>query len=125
MKQFEKFDFENLRVWQKAISFAQQVLDISENLNTDRKHFRLVEQLESACTSVAMNIAEGKGRFSKKEYVQFLYYARGSLNEVITLLIIFSQRSWIKNEQLTKIKSSSIELAKMLNALIRSIKIQS
>ena len=74
-----RFSFEDLEVWQKAIEFASKVIGIAENTQTDRKHFRLIEQLESASTSIALNIAEGKGRYSKKEFIQFLYIARGSL----------------------------------------------
>ena len=58
-------------VWQKSIEFASIVIDISENLATKRKHFRLIEQLEASVTSVAMNIAEGKGRFTNKDYGHF------------------------------------------------------
>lgn len=82
----------------------------------------MIEQLESASTSVAMNIAEGKGRYSKKEFVQFLYIARGSLYETVTLLEIFHRRVWIESVFLTKIKSDAIEIAKMLNSLIHTIK---
>ena len=52
-----KFSFEDLEVWRKSVSFAVKVIEIIDKLNTDRKHFRLIEQLESAVTSVAMNIA--------------------------------------------------------------------
>ena len=51
------FAFKDLLVWQKAVDFADSVIAMSENLNTDRKHYRLIEQLESCSTSVAMNIA--------------------------------------------------------------------
>ncbi len=68
-----RFSFEDLEVWQKAIEFASRVIIISEKIQTDRKHYRLIEQLESASTSIALNIAEGKGRYSKKEFIQFLY----------------------------------------------------
>ena len=57
----EQFDFEKLDVWQAAVDFSTNVILISERLNTPDKHFRLKEQLESASTSVSMNIAEGKG----------------------------------------------------------------
>ncbi len=83
-----QFDFEQLIVWHKAVDFASNMIDASENLNTCRKHYRLTEQLESACTSIAMNIAEGKGRSSAKAYVLHLTYARGSLYESLTLLEI-------------------------------------
>lgn len=60
------FAFKDLNVWQKAIDFADDIISFSEDLNTNRKHFRLVEQMEAAATSISMNIAEGKGRDSKK-----------------------------------------------------------
>jgi len=73
------FGYEDLEVWNKAVDFATAVIDTVESITTDRKHYRLLEQIEGSCSSIAMNIAEGKGRFSKKEFVQFLYISRGSL----------------------------------------------
>lgn len=98
------------------------ILDLVENIETDRKHYRLFEQIESACTSVAMNIAEGKGRYSKKEFVHFLYIARGSLFETVTLLIIFKNRQWITENTLETFKEDASQIGKMLNALINRIK---
>lgn len=117
-----KFSFEDLEVWQKAIEFAKSVINVSEVLSTKNRHFRLIEQLEAAAASIAMNIAEGKGRYSKKEYMQFLYIARGSLFEVVTLLTIFSSNKWINDKQLEDFKKSSEELSKMLSGLITSIR---
>jgi len=64
------------------------VIDASECIDTGRQHYRLIEQIEAASTSIAMNIGEGKGRFSKKEFKHFCYIARGSLYETMTLLVI-------------------------------------
>jgi four helix bundle protein len=114
--------YEKLVVWQRAIEWACNIINISEELKTDRKHYRLIEQLESASTSVAMNIAEGKGRYSKKEFVQFLFIARGSLYETITLLEIFHRQEWIESTLFRKLKTDATEIAKMLNSLISSIK---
>jgi len=58
------FGFGNLEVWEKAVDFSKRAIDLVEKINTQRKHFRLMEQLRSAATSVALNIAEGKGRYS-------------------------------------------------------------
>jgi len=114
--------YEKLLVWQRAIEWACNIINISDELKTDRKHYRLIEQIESASTSVAMNIAEGKGRYSKKEFVQFLFVARGSLYETITLLEIFHRQEWIESTLFRKLKTDATEIAKMLNSLINSIK---
>ena len=116
------YSFEDLDVWQKAVEFANEVISVVDKLNTERKHFRLIEQLESAVTSIAMNIAEGKGRFSKKEFIQFLYIARGSLFETITLVEIFKKRDWINNAQHNSLRNKGDEIGKMLSSLINSIK---
>ena len=116
------FGFEDLDVWQKAVEFSNKVILLVENVNADRKHFRLFEQLEASSTSVALNIAEGKGRYSKKEFIQFLYIARGSLYETVALLIIFQRNEWIDQTQLAECKASAIEISKMLASLIKSIK---
>jgi len=117
-----KFAFEDLEVWQKSVDFANKVISFAEEIKTDRKHFRLIEQLEAASTSIALNIAEGKGRYSKKEFAQFLYIARGSLYETITLLIIYHQRGCISEENLDKSKALGEHIGKMLSSLINSIK---
>ena len=63
------FSFQNLKVWHKAVQFAEKVIRTIDELNAPRKHYRLIQQLESASTSVAMNIAEGKGRQTTKEFI--------------------------------------------------------
>lgn len=113
--------YKDLVVWQKSIEFANSVIDLTEQLETERKHYRLVEQLEAAATSVPMNIAEGKGRFSKKEFSHFLMIARGSLYETMTLLEIFLLRKWITNENFDSLQSLADQIAKMLNALNNSV----
>jgi len=113
--------YRDLVVWQKSLAFANDVIDLVDNLDTDRKHYRLIEQLEAAVTSIPMNIAEGKGRESKKEYVHFLYISRGSLYETLTLLEIFHMRNWITPELFHNLESQSNEIAKMLKGLINYI----
>jgi four helix bundle protein len=117
-----KFGFEDLEVWQKAVEFARKVIQLTEKIETDRKHYRLIENCESAACSVASNIAEGKGRYSKKEFVQFLYIARGSLFESITSMVIFERNTWISTSDLEEMKSLGSEISKMLSSLITSIK---
>ncbi|MGV7224400.1 MAG: four helix bundle protein, partial [Nitrospinales bacterium] len=89
------FAFEDLKVYQKALDFAVAVIDTIDELDTPRKHYRLIEQLEAASSSIALNIAEGKGRYSKKEFKHFCYIARGSLYETISLVQIFKKKAWL------------------------------
>ncbi len=117
-----RFAFENLEVWQRAVSFAEMVILSSEQWQTKGKHYRLLEQIEAAVTSVAMNIAEGKGRFSKKEFAQYLYIARGSLFEVVTLLVIVEKLKWINSSELEKLRNEAEVIGKMLSSLANSLK---
>ena len=116
------FAFEKLKVYQRALDFSVAVIDIIDKIETPRKHFRLVEQLESSSTSVALNISEGKGRFSKKEFKHFLYIARGSLYETITMLQIFRKKHWLGKEYYQKLYLEAEEINKMISGLISSIK---
>jgi len=118
----QRFSFEKLEVWQKAMAFSVEVINVTESIADSRKHYRLVEQLEAAATSVPMNIAEGKGRYSRKEFIQFLYIARGSLFEVLTLTILFHRKRWITDSQLDKIETDGEEISKMLSSLINTIR---
>jgi len=117
----ERSRYKDLLVWQKSLAFANEVIDLIDNIQTPRKHYRLFEQIESAATSIPMNIAEGKGRNSRKEFMQFLYIARGSLYETTTLLEIFKLRGWINEEYFIELELKSIEIAKMINGLIRTL----
>ena len=117
-----EFGYEKLLVWQRSLEWADRILTIAENIGTERKHYRLIEQIESSCTSAPMNIAEGKGRYSKREFVHFLYIAGGSLYETMTLLEISSKRQWIPQGEFTDKKNETREIAKMLNAFINSVK---
>jgi len=116
-----KFGYEDLDVWNKAVEFAVEVIELVENISTHRKHYRLLEQVEASSASISMNIAEGKGRFSKKEFVQYLYISRGSLYETMTLLEIFRRKKWISEKGYSKVEIDGKQIASMLKGLINSI----
>ena len=103
------------------MDFADYVIEIAENLDSKNKHYRLVEQIEAACISVPANIAEGKGRNSKKEFIRFLYIARGSLYETVTFLNICAKRNWITQSQLKIAELEAYEIASMIKGLINAI----
>ncbi len=117
------FEFEKLGVWVRAMEFADMVLVLAEKTGRgERKHFRLLEQLEAAAISVPMNIAEGRGRTSPKEFLQFLSYARGSLYETVTLVSLLKSRGWISPEEYSAIHAKATEISRMLHAFSKVIR---
>ena len=117
-----QFGYEELDVWNKAVDFAVRVIEAVEKISTDRKHYRLLEQIESSSTSVSMNLAEGKGRYSKKEFIQYCYIARGSLYETMSLLVIFKRIKWISESDYLEFEASGKEIASMIMGLIKALK---
>jgi len=117
-----KFAYEDLDVWHKAVDFSVSVINLVDSLDTSRKHFRLLEQIEASSTSISTNIAEGKGRFSKKEFVHYCYISRGSLYETITFLEIFKRVGWISESDIIPLRKEAISIASMIKGLINSIK---
>lgn len=115
------FPFEKLDVWQLAVDLAKFVLDLLENFPHNR-HLRLVGQMEAAVTSPAQNIAEGKGRQYKKEFIQFLYIAQGSLYEVVTLIEIFRRKGFFQEKEADEARTRCEKVDRKLNGLINSLK---
>ena len=76
--------------------------------------YGLTSQMRRAAVSVASNIAEGKGRYSPKEFVQFLYRARGSLLELQTQLFIARELNYLESLAWRKTKDEADELGRIL-----------
>ena len=116
-----KFPFTKLEVWQLAVDLADLVLELLEALPKN-KYLRLIGQMEAAVCSIAQNIAEGKGRQYKKEFIQFLYIAEGSLFEVLTLTEIFGRRQLFKKEDALEIENRAKVIDRKLHGLINSLR---
>src|SRR3990172_8521157 len=115
------FPFEKLDVWQMSIELADFVLNLLDKIPANR-HLRLVSQMESAVTSVSQNIAEGKGRQYKKEFIQYLSIAQGSLYETITLNEIFRKRSLFTEEESKEIRVRGEAIDRKLNVLMNALR---
>jgi four helix bundle protein len=115
------FPFEKLDVWQLSVELGETVLNLLEKM-PQGKHIRLVGQLEAAVISPGQNIAEGKGRQHNKEFIQFLYIARGSIFEVVTLVEIFRRKRLFNEEDAIGIRNSCGQIDRKLNGLINSLK---
>jgi four helix bundle protein len=115
------FPFEKLDVWQMAVDLAEYILELLEKL-PQNKHIRLVSQMESAAVSVSQNIAEGKGRQYRKEFLQYLHIAQGSVYEVVTLNEIFRRRKLFSEEESNEVRTRCEKIDRKLNGLINSLK---
>jgi four helix bundle protein len=119
-----EFPFEKLEVWHLAIDFADFILGLLESF-PQNKYLRLVGQMEATVTSIAQNIAEGKGRQYRKEFIQFLYVAEGSLFEVLTLTEIFMRRRLLKEQEAAEIRKQAELIDRKLHGLINSLRSRS
>jgi len=116
-----RFPYEKLEVWHLAVDLADSIFSILEFFPPN-KYSRLIGQMESAVSSIAQNIAEGKGRQHKKEFIQFLYISEGSLFEVLTLLEIFIRRGLIEEKKTTEIRKQAETIDRKLHGLINSLR---
>jgi four helix bundle protein len=115
------FPFEKLDVWKLAVELADTVLGTLEKL-PQNKHIRLISQMEAAVTSPSQNIAEGKGRQYKKEFIQFLHIAQGSLYEVVTLNEVFRRRKLFQEKDAIEVRRRCEQIDRKLNGLINSLR---
>lgn len=114
-------DFKKLIVWQKSMDLASKIYDLVKLLPKEEIHV-LSFQMRRAAISIPSNIAEGHGRNSDKEFINFLYIALGSLRELDTQLHLTICINYFKNEDILPINSLISEISKMIVSLIESVK---
>lgn len=115
------FPHEELEVWQKSMEFAQAVYQATQAF-PEKEQFGLTSQVRRAAISVPANIAEGKGRFHKKEFLQFLYNARGSLYETVTFLRIALKLRYLSDPQHRMLEQQAQGVLSQLSGLINYLK---
>ena len=113
-------NYKELEVWQKGMDLTVQLYEITMAFPAEEK-FGLVSQIRRAASSIPANIAEGWGRGSTKEYIQFLRVARASLMELETHLILASRLGYIKADALESLQTEVEILGKKINSLIQSL----
>ena len=114
-------NFRELKVWQKAMNLVTNIYSITSKF-PQNEQFGLTSQIRRSSVSIPSNIAEGFGRNTKNEFVRFLRISIGSLFELQTQLEISKNLEFITIEIFNKMLSESVEIEKMLKALIKSIK---
>jgi len=116
------FGFERLEVWQEAMLLCRKIYVATKTLPKDEL-YGLASQLRRAAVSVPVNIAEGRGRFSKREQVQFFYIARGSLYETAALLQICVDLGYLDLKTHSDAEASCITVLSKLSGLINSLRL--
>lgn len=116
-----EFNFYRLKIWQKAHILALEIYRVTKNF-PQYELYGITSQLRRAAGSVPANIVEGYSRKSKKEFLHFLYQARGSLDEVIYFLILSKDLKYLSEEEFQRVIKIASELTKMINSFISSKK---
>ena len=112
--------YRDLLVWQKGIALADIVYAETKTFPKEELYGMTI-QVRRAAASIPSNIAEGWGRESTKNYVQFLKISRGSLFELETMMIICRNQKYLPDTALQSILKVTGELTKMLNAIISKL----
>jgi len=116
-----KFPYEDLTVWQKAMELVEQIYHLTKIFPKDEQ-YGLTSQIRRAAISISVNIAEGKGRFHRKEYKQFLYNARGSLYETTTLRQLAKQLGYLREQNYQNLRQRAEVILSQLSGLINYLK---
>lgn len=109
----------DLVVWEKVMELVTEIYSLTRAFPKEET-FGLTSQIRRAVVSIPTNIAEGAGRNSRKEFIQFLSISLGSLSELETLLIIAKNLSLIEDN--SNLNTELTDIRRMLLGLISSLK---
>jgi len=112
--------FKDLIVWQEAINLVE-IIYLQTKEFPKEELYGLTSQIRRAAVSIPANIAEGNGRKSRKEYLQFLSIANGSISELETHLLIAKRLNYLINEQYEKIQIQLEKVGRLLAGLRKSL----
>ena len=113
--------FEDLEAWQIARELANQVYKITKQESVCRD-FGFVDQIRRAAISIMNNIAEGFERGSNKDFVRFLFIARGSAGEVRSLLYLGLDQGYLTNSEFSECRDLCIRSGQIIWALIKGLR---
>jgi len=110
--------FEELNVWKNAKELVKMVYMFTKQ-EKFAKDYPLIDQIRRASVSIMSNIAEGFERGSNKEFIQFLYIAKGSCGEVRSQIYIAFDQKYISEDNFAAAKEECIKLSAMISNFIR------
>jgi four helix bundle protein len=112
--------FTDLRVWRQGMDLAVEVYRGTEAFPKSEL-YGLTQQMRRAAVSIPSNVAEGKGRWSQKEFRQFLFNARGSLLELETQIMIARELGYFSAEESRRMQTSTSRVGRSLAGLLNSL----
>jgi four helix bundle protein len=115
--------YQDLKVWQLAMEMVFQVYRCTAGF-PKQEIYGLTSQMRRSAVSVPSNIAEGKGRFSRKELVHYLFQARGSLLELETQILIGRKLEYLDDFESKRLIALTSEVGRLLNGLVNSFQSQ-
>jgi four helix bundle protein len=110
--------FENFPIYKKTISFTVKIFKILENENL-QKEFSLKDQLKRATLSITNNIAEGSEYGSNRQFIRFLWIAKGSCAEVRNMLFVLLSLNKINDKTFSVLNDECLEITKELYHFIK------
>lgn len=113
--------WKDLDVWQKAHTLVLEIYKLAHSF-PDEERFRLANQLCRAVISVPANIVEGNSRHSTKEYLQFLFTARGSLEETRYYVLLARDLGYVTQAEYDRFEAMGEAVSCKLNALVRALR---
>jgi four helix bundle protein len=113
-------NFRKLDIWNISIELATVIYEVT-NTFPKSELYGITLQMKRAVVSISSNIAEGAGRQSKKEFIQFLSYAKGSCYELETQLCISKNLKFIDENEYQRLIEILVKLEKMTYALIKKL----
>ena len=112
--------YRDLIVWQKAMRLVEVIYYLT-NTFPEKEKFSLTSQLRRAAVSIPANIAEGRGRGTRKDFSKFLRIAFGSKAELERVLEISFRLKYIDRNNCNEALSLTVEVSKMLTKMIRQL----
>jgi four helix bundle protein len=113
--------FKELEVWQRAHALVLRTYRVTNGF-PDREKYGVVSQVRRSAASIPANIAEGFGRRTTKELIQFLANANGSLEETRYFLFLGRDLGYLNDEEFQQMDVDCSAIAQMIAALVRSLK---
>ena len=115
------FRFEGLEIFHAAVDFSARVYETVKKFPAEER-FDLTSQARRAANSIVLNIAEGSGRGTKKDFSHFLDMAVGSTFETVACFFVTHKQSYISQQELEEIKRDGEYLSKRINAFKRTLR---